>query len=105
MTVTGEIQSIEGFDHERGYVMSQVFMPEDWAFEDFNDYDTLGQSTENVSEVNRRKCVTQVSQATVEQIDGEKVNVSHFCFPLDYQFIQDDYGVSRMGSNSPYLLL
>jgi len=67
--------------------MSQMFMPEDWSFEDHHDYDTLGSSWENTSEVNRRRCVTQVSQAVVEQIDGERVNVSHFCFPLDYQFI------------------
>jgi hypothetical protein len=105
VTVVGELQSIEGFEHDKGYVMTQIFMPEDWSFEDFNDYDTLGGSWENTSEVNRRKSVTQVSQATVEQVDGEKVNVSHFCFPLEFQFIQDDYGVARMGANSPYLLL
>jgi len=46
-----------------------------------------------------------VSEAAVEQIKGEKVNVSHFCFPLEFQFIQDDQGVTRMGANSPYLLL
>jgi hypothetical protein len=38
--------------------MSQIFMPEDWTFEDFNEYDTLGNSWENTSEVNRRRCVT-----------------------------------------------
>jgi hypothetical protein len=45
--------------------MYEIFMPEDWSFEDFNEYDTQGNSWENTSEVNKRKSVTQISQATV----------------------------------------
>ncbi len=73
----------------------EVLLPEKggWNFEDYNEYEMQGLgASEEHSEFNKRKSVTQVSKASVEAStdpdDPEGTqNMCHFCFPFDYQFL------------------
>lgn len=95
-----------GFSAENTYVFYDVFVPEGWSFEDANEQESFGAFRDEHSEPNKRKSVTHVSQAAVELIDDDdEVEgthfVSHFSFPLDFQFIaQREFMHLR-----PYLLL
>jgi hypothetical protein len=50
----GEIISASGFDDENSYIFYEVFLPEGWTFEDYNEYETYGISREETSEFNKR---------------------------------------------------
>jgi len=61
----------------------EMIASENWEFDDFNTYETLGLVGEE-SEMNIRKSVTQFSSATIRQEGDYKVFVSNFSFPFDY---------------------
>jgi len=86
----GEIVSAIGFQHEKTYCFFETFIPEGWTFEDDNKYETLGVVREDTTEFNKRCSSTHISKGTVEELDGEDVNVSHFCFPFDFQFLVNE---------------
>jgi hypothetical protein len=74
------------------YIFYEVFLPEGWTFEDYNEYETYGITREETTEFNKRSSSTHISQANVEMCDDPEnpegtQNVSHFCFPFDYQFL------------------
>ena len=110
VTVVGEIVSASGFNAEKQYIFYELLVPEEggWTFEDYNEYETEGLLTahEQTSEFNKRKSCTHVSKAGVEPStdpdDPEGTqNVSHFCFPFDYQFLAREVDSS---STRPHLL-
>lgn len=70
----------------------EVFIPEGWSFEDYNEYEIQGLLREETTEFNKRNSFTHVSKANVEpSTDPEDPEgtqyISHFCFPFDYQFL------------------
>jgi len=87
----GEIESAVGFEHERTYSFFELVMPDGWHYEDFNQFENADDQTE----MNKKKSCTHVSKARVEQVNGENLNVSHFCFPFDFQFLATDEGMEK----------
>lgn len=65
VTVLGEITSASGFNADKLYVFYDTFVSDGWTFEDKNDYELYGEVRDESSENNKRKSVTQISQATV----------------------------------------
>ena len=68
VTVIGEIVSASGFNSDKLYVFYDTLVSEGWTFEDQNDTELYGMVRDDSSEINKRKSVTQVSQATVQLI-------------------------------------
>ena len=106
VTVLGEIVSALDFDAENIYIRYQLFLPPGWAFEDANEFEIAGVLRDDQAEFNKRSSTTQMSKARVELIDDEDQiegtqYVSHFCFPLDFQFLAEDENMD----DRPYLLL
>jgi hypothetical protein len=52
--ITGEIASASGFSEESLYIFYEVFMPDGWTFEDYNEYETMGITKDETSEFNKR---------------------------------------------------
>jgi hypothetical protein len=66
------------------YLFYEVFIPEGWSFEDYNEYEVAGLIREETSEFNKRNSSTHISRASVEaSTDPEDPEgtqyVSHFC--------------------------
>jgi hypothetical protein len=85
----GEIASTSGFECEMQYVFYEVFMPDGWTFEDYNEYETYGLVREETTEFNKRGSSTHIAVASVEPSndpdDPEATHlVSNFCFPFDF---------------------
>ena len=97
---TGEIVAAVGFDEPRLNINYKVWVPENWEFDDFNRYDTLGVEADQ-DDVNKRESITQFSYATVVEYQMQKVYQSNFSFPFDLQFIQTH---SEESSARPHLL-
>lgn len=57
----GEIMSTSGFDAEKQYIFYEVFIPEGWSFEDYNEYEVTGLLREETSEFNKRNSSTHIS--------------------------------------------
>lgn len=77
VSYTGEIVSAIGFDQPKLSINYQVFVPELWDFDDFNNYETLGLSTD-LDEINKRESITQFSDATVVDYNHQRVYESSF---------------------------
>lgn len=81
-----------GFNAENTYVFFDTFVPPGWSFEDVNEQEIYGAFRDDHCEQNKRKSVTHVCQASVENCDDDDLvegteYVSHFSFPLDFQFL------------------
>lgn len=100
VSFTGEIVSAIGFDNPKLSINYQVHLPEQWDFDDFNNYETLGMSSD-LDEINKRESITQFSNANVIDYNNQRVYESSFCFPFDLQFIHSE---EEETSDRPYLL-
>lgn len=97
---TGEIVQAVGFDEPRVNLNYKVWVPEDWEFDDFNKYDTLGIEGDQ-DLINKRESITQFSMAKVIEYQMQKVYQSNFSFPFDLQFIHTH---NEESSARPHLL-
>ena len=49
----------------------EVFLPESWTFEDYNEYETYGITREDTTEFNKRQSSTHIAKANVEPSDED----------------------------------
>ena len=53
------------------YIFYEVFLPDGWAFEDYNEYEISGLIREETTEFNKRNSSTHTAQANVEASTDE----------------------------------
>ena len=100
VSYTGEIESAIGFDQPKLAITYKIHLPENWEFDDYNSYETLGMM-KDLDEVNKRDSITQYSYAHVIDYNHQRVYESSFCFPFDLQFL---HNTKEESSQRPYLL-
>ena len=73
-------------------------MTEGWKFDELSQIDQI---TENEGfDINRKSTITHRSTAVVEEIGNKRVNVHHFSFPFDFQFLSTNESYAQR----PYML-
>lgn len=91
--VMGEIISAKNFSGDNLYIFYEIRLPEHWQFNTQDYYDPRATETDESDLVNRRRSTTQNSRAVPYGPDRKPI--SHFSFPLAYNFLVDEEGMNR----------